>query len=280
MKFGKMRTRGASNPAPSLRICCANAANYLERLTEKSSVVHCITNTVTVNDCANAVLAVGARPVMAEHPRETAQITAAAGALLINTGSLTDSKIAAMKESARSAKEHNIPFVLDCVGIASSDVRYETVKELLEINIPDIIKGNASEITALCKGVMSDCGVDATGTADETAVRAFAKQHGSVIVVTGETDIITDGMRTVHVKNGCDMLTKVTGTGCMLGCIMAAVATVADKFSAAVYAAAIMGICGEIADGSRGTGTLRMSLMDNLSTITDKDISEKIKIEG
>ena len=255
--------------------------NYLERLTGKSSVVHCITNTVTVNDCANAVLAIGARPVMAEHPRETAQITAAAGALLINTGSLTDSKIAAMKASARSAKEHNVPFVLDCVGIASSDVRYETVKELLEINTPDIIKGNASEITALCKGIMSDSGVDSTASsADEAAARAFAEQHGAVVVVTGEVDIITDGTNTVHVKNGCDMLTKVTGTGCMLGCIIASVLTVADKFGAAVYAAAIMGICGETADTSHGTGTFRVSLMDNLSTITDKEISEKIRFEG
>ena len=255
--------------------------NYLERLTEKSSVVHCITNTVTVNDCANAVLAIGARPVMAEHPRETAQITAAAGALLINTGSLTDSKIEAMKASAKSAKEHNIPFVLDCVGIASSGVRYETVKEMLSINTPDIIKGNAAEIAALCQGAMSECGVDADGsTANETAVRAFAKQYKTVVTVTGETDIITDGERTVRVKNGCQMLTKVTGTGCMLGCIMASVSTVTDSFSAAVYAAAIMGICGETADTSKGTGTFRVELMDSLSTITDKDISEKIKLEG
>ena len=253
--------------------------NYLERLTEKSSVVHCITNTVTVNDCANAVLAIGARPVMAEHPKETAQITAAAGALLINMGSLTDSKIAAMKASAKSAKEHNIPFVLDCVGVASSDVRYETVKEILAINTPDIIKGNAAEISALCKGVMSECGVDAPDAdIDETAVKAFAEKYGTVIAVTGETDIITDGVRTAHVKNGCEMLTKVTGTGCMLGCIMAAVASVADSFSAAVYAAAIMGVCGETADNGHGTGTFRVSLMDNLSTITDNDVAEKARI--
>ena len=261
--------------------------DYLYRLGNSQPLIHCITNTVTVNDCANALLAIGARPVMAEHPRETAQITAAADALLINTGSLTDSKIDAMKASAQSAREHNVPFVLDCVGIASSDVRYETVKELLEINTPDIIKGNAAEITALCKGVMSDSGVDSTTSkTDETAVQEFAKQSGAVIAVTGETDIITDGVKTVHVKNGCSMLTRVTGTGCMLGCVMAAMSAVADAFDAAVYAAAIMGICGETADTSRGTGssggtgTFRVSLMDNLSTITDKDISEKIKIEG
>ena len=259
--------------------------NYLERLTEKSSVVHCITNPVTVNDCANAVLAIGARPVMAEHPRETAQITAAAGALLINTGSLTDSKIEAMKASAQSAKEHNVPFVLDCVGIASSDVRYETVRELLEISTPDIIKGNASEITALCNGIMSDSGVDSTAsTTDAAAVQEFARRNKTVVAVTGETDIITDGERTVYVKNGCSMLTRVTGTGCMLGCIMAAVSTVADAFDAAVYAAAIMGVCGELADtsggtgSSGGTGTFRVSLMDNLSTVTDKTVAEKAKI--
>ncbi len=253
--------------------------NYLEQLAAKAAVVHCITNTVTVNDCANAVLAIGARPVMAEHPEEAAQITSASDALLINMGSLTDSKIAAMRASAEAARENSIPFTADCVGIASSSLRLRIIKELLKINTPDIIKGNAAEINALCRGIMSECGVDSVGAADENAVRAFAERHKTVVMVTGETDVITDGKRTVRVKNGHPAMTRITGTGCMLGCVAAALSSTADAFNASVYAAALMGICGETADSSRGTGTFRTALMDNLSTVTDKIIAEKARIE-
>ncbi len=256
--------------------------NYLERLARNAPIVHCITNTVTVNDCANAVLAIGARPVMAEHPAETARITAAADALLINMGSLTDSKIAAMRAAVKSAKRNGVPFVVDCVGIASSDIRLETARELIAITAPAVIKGNAAEIRALCEGVMSESGVDSTEPetdADERAARIFAKRHNTVVMTTGPADVITDGDRTARVKNGCEMMAKITGTGCMLGCVTAAFTSVADAFDAAVYAAVVMGVCGEAADRTRGTGTFRMTLMDNLSMVTDGEIMGKINLE-
>lgn len=254
--------------------------DYLKKIKNTSPLVHCLTNVVSVNDCANALLAIGARPVMAEHPAEAAKITSTAAALLINTGTLTDSKIAAMKISA--AEIGKKPFVIDCVGAASSAVRYETVEELLEINVPRIIKGNVAEIAAVCTGKMTGCGVDAVKKSgiDAEALERFASSIGAVAAVTGEEDVITDGEKIVRVKNGSPMLAKVTGTGCMLGCIMAAMMTVTDAYNAAVYSASVMGICGEIAAyGSPGTGTFRVKLMDALSSVTDADILEKINVD-
>lgn len=250
--------------------------DYIKRLNELSPLIHCITNTVTVNECANAVLAVGARPIMAEHPAEAAEITGLANALLINTGSLTDSKIAAMKASAAAVKGK--PFVLDCVGAASSSLRREVINQTLEINTPSVIKGNASEILALCTGKISKSGVDATEGIDEALIHELAVNTGAVIAVSGKEDIITDGQRTAHIKNGCAMMSRVTGTGCMLGCVTAALMSVADAYSAAVYAAAVMGICGEAADTNSGAGSFAVRLMDELSLITDADVSKKIRM--
>lgn len=252
--------------------------DYLQKIKEKAPLIHCITNTVTVNDCANALLAIGARPVMAEHPMEAAEITAISDALLINTGSVTDSKIKAMRASAQEIGSR--AFVMDCVGASSSSLRRSVIRELLQINTPRIIKGNASEIVSLYSGEISCSGVDAAAgqSISGRAVMDFAKSTGAVIAVTGKEDIITDGKRITRIKNGSPMLSKITGTGCILGCIMAALMSVTDEYSAAVYAAALMGICGEQAD-TLGAGTFHVSLMDRLSQITDREISENIKTD-
>lgn len=246
-------------------------------LREKNPLVHCITNTVTINDCANALLAIGARPVMAEHPEEAAEFTTAADALLINTGTLTPSKTEAMLISAKAAKEKGIPFVLDCVGAMSSSVRKKLISELIKINTPAIIKGNAAEIETVIGGHSAASGVDSNEETDFEGATAAAKKLGSVIMVTGERDFITDGTHSAIISNGTPMLSKVTGTGCMLGCIAAALAAINEPLTAAKYSAAIMGICGERADTGVGTGTFRVKLMDELSLITDEIITHSIK---
>lgn len=249
----------------------------IKNIREKNPLVHCITNTVTINDCANALLAIGARPVMAEHPDEAAEITAAADALLINTGTIYPSKIEAMKRSAKAAKEKGIPFVLDCVGAMSSSVRKLLISELIKINIPTIIKGNAAEIEAVTGGDAHASGVDSTEETDYKGAITAAKKLGTVIMVTGERDFITDGEYSAIISNGTPMLSKVTGTGCMLGCITAAAAAANEPFKAAKHIAAVMGICGERADTGCGTGTFRVHLIDELSLITDEIISNNIK---
>lgn len=251
--------------------------DIIKRLRDKKPLVHCITNTVTINDCANALLAIGARPVMAEHPDEAAEFTAAADALLINTGTIYQSKIEAMKRSAKAAKDKGIPFVLDCVGAMSSSVRKELISELIKINVPSIIKGNAAEIEAVTGGNAAASGVDSNEETDYNGAIAAAKKLGTVIMVTGEHDFITDGAQSAVISNGTPMLSKVTGTGCMLGCIASALTATNEPLTAAKYSAAIMGICGERADTGCGTGTFRVKLMDELSLITDEIIINSIK---
>ena len=249
----------------------------IKNIRENNPLIHCITNTVTINDCANALLAIGARPVMAEHPGEVAEFTAAADALLINMGTITASKIEAMRISVGTAKEKGIPYVLDCVGAMSSSVRKALISELIKINTPALIKGNASEIEAVMGGRSKASGVDSDEQTDYNGAIEAARRLGTVIMVTGASDFITDGTQSAVILNGTPTLSCVTGTGCMLGCIAAALAAENKPFTAAKYSAAIMGICGERADNGCGTGTFRVRLMDELSLITDEIITRNIK---
>ena len=119
-----------------------------EAVRHKQPLIHCITNPISINQCANGILAIGARPMMAEHPKEVREITETAGALMLNLGNITDARMESMKISMLTAKEKNLPVMLDAVGIACSKLRRDYIAELLEINIPTVIKGNYSEITA------------------------------------------------------------------------------------------------------------------------------------
>lgn len=249
----------------------------IESLKENSPLIHCLTNTVTVNDCANAVLAIGARPVMAEHPDEVEEITAVSDALLINTGTLTESKILAIKNSVKCAKEKNIPYVLDCVGISASRLRYNLIKEIIEIYTPSVIKGNGAEISTLLTNVMQHSGVDSFINMKIEDIKKLSIALNTVIFVTGKNDIIANGDNLSVIENGDEYLLKVTGTGCMTGCICAAFLSVTSSFDAAVFAAATMGISAELADKTKGAGTFKISLMDKLSIINDTDIIKNIR---
>ena len=128
---------------------------------ERSSLIHCITNPISINQCANAILAVGGRPIMAEHPREVSEITATAGALMLNLGNITDVRMEAMRLSARTAAEHGTPILLDAVGVACSKLRRDYACGLMEGVTPAVIKGNYSEINALYQESYRASGVDA-----------------------------------------------------------------------------------------------------------------------
>lgn len=251
----------------------------IESLKEKAPLIHCLTNTVTINDCANALLAIGARPVMAEHPDEVREITAASDSLLINTGTVTDSKINAIKNSVICAKERNIPYVLDCVGISSSTLRYNLIREIIKIYTPSIIKGNAAEISTLLTDVMQYSGVDSLINMNAEDVKKLSRSLNTVIFVTGKYDIIASGNNLSVIENGDEYLLKITGTGCMTGCICSAFLTVTNPFDAAKFSAYVMGISAEFADKTKGAGTFRISLMDKLSTITDTDILKNKKVK-
>ena len=262
----------------------ANEINRIrDKLKEKEPLIHAITNPISINQCANAVLALGARPMMAEHPREVGEITSTAGALLLNLGNITDVRMESMKISLSAAKRAKVPVVLDAVGTACSKLRRDFTFELLSISAPDVIKGNYSEIAALALDDYRSSGVDADETfteqrAAEYAVK-LAKKYGNTVLASGKTDIVTDGRKIALIKNGVPRLGKITGTGCMLGVICASLLSVSDGYGAALASSAVLGISGELADFAKGSGNFFVSLMDNLSQITDEQVEKNLKAE-
>lgn len=246
-------------------------------------LIHCITNPISINQCANAILAIGARPMMAEHPKEVSEITRTAGALMLNLGNITDARMESMEISAKTAKEQNIPFLLDAVGTACSTLRREYVKNLLNAAIPTVIKGNYSEIQALYRDSYHSSGVDADSgldirTMDHTAL-SLARSLNTIILASGKTDIVTDGKRLCHIHNGTHQLSQITGTGCLQGALCAAYLSAKPGMEAVITGCAVLGICGELARTDRGTGTFLCNLMDSLSTLTDAQLKEKLKLE-
>lgn len=250
-------------------------------LKQKNPLVHCITNPISINQCANAVLAVGGRPIMAEHPEEVYEITQTASSVMLNIANITDARMESIAISAACCKEKNIPFVLDIVGMACSSLRRDYVNNLLEIAVPNIIKGNYSEIKALMGGYTSK-GIDSEdieiSQLDSVCVR-LARKYKTVILASGKTDIVTDGKQLFHINNGTSQLGRITGTGCMQGALCGSFLSACTHLYAAVTAAAILSICGELAKTDKGNGSFMVSLMDKLSAVTDDEIEEKLQVE-
>ena len=247
-----------------------------EAVRNQQPLIHCITNPISINQCANGILAIGARPMMAEHPKEVREITETADALMLNLGNITDARMQSMKISIRTAKEKNIPVILDAVGIACSKLRRDYIAELLEIGIPTVIKGNYSEIFALYHDAYRSSGVDADASINAESITyvaaELARKYHTTILASGKIDIVTDGTRIVHVKNGTPQLSAVTGTGCLLGALCGAYLSVCADMNAAVTACAVLGVCGQLAETPKGSGSFMVNLMDALSTLTDAQL--------
>lgn len=239
-------------------------------------LVHCITNPISINQCANALLAVGAKPIMAEHPREVSEITASASALLLNIGNITDVRMKSMKRAAATANRKGVPIVLDAVGAACSGIRRKYVRRLAHGYDFALIKGNYSEICALYDLRYGSVGVDADAAlAFDTALTAAkkaARKYGCVILASGKTDIVTDGRQTALVKNGTPQLSRVTGTGCMLGALCAAFCANCDAIDAAVLACAVMGISAERIHV--GNGSFTAGLIDAIAAFEGEYLAD------
>ncbi len=257
--------------------------NIRNNIINQKPIIHCITNPISINQCANTILAVGARPIMAEHPKEVSEITEASSGLMLNIGNITDVRMESMIISLKKACEKSIPSVLDVVGAACSKIRRDYVFELLKTYNIQIIKGNYSEIMALCDNNYRSPGIDAQTTLDMNTVAKcstmLAEKYKTVIIATGKTDILADGKKIIYVFNGTPQLTTVTGTGCMLGALCSAFASVSNPLLSAVSACAVFGICGQLAETDKGGGSFMSNLMDKLSTIKLKEISSYLNLE-
>lgn len=255
-----------------------------ENLKEKSPLIHNITNYVTVNDCANILIACGGAPIMADAKEEVEEITTICGGLNINIGTLNENTISSMLLAGKKANTLSHPVILDPVGAGASSLRTQTAYKLLEeINFA-VIRGNISEIKTLAMGSGTTKGVDADisdtvndETLDGTIVFAkqFAEKTGAVVAITGAIDIVTDGKIVYIIGNGHAMMSKITGTGCMLTAMTAAYITANPDniLEATATSVCAMGICGELAHS-------RLSKMDGNASYRNYIIDEVYNLDG
>ena len=256
--------------------------------------VHNITNYVTVNDCANMVLACGASPIMADDAAEVEDITSLCAGLNLNIGTLNSRTIPSMLLAGHTAHRLGRPVVLDPVGAGASHLRTETALRLLREVKPTVIRGNISEMRTLAVGSGTTKGVDADAVDAVTEanlddgvqlVKAFAKQTGCIVAVPGAIDLVSDGERCWCIRNGRAEMSRITGTGCQLSALMTAflVANPDRKLDAAAAAVCMMGLAGEIGWANMqpgdGNSTYRNRIIDAIFNMTGDALEEGAKYE-
>ena len=250
----------------------------IKLLRENPPLVHCITNPVTINDCANLLLSCGASPIMADDPMETAEVVSSASALVLNLGMPNPRKLEGMLTAGKEANRRKIPVVLDPVGVGVSRFRTESVQRLLKEIEFSVIRGNISEIHALCGIASSSRGVDALADMTQEqvndAVHHLANATGAVVAVSAATDVVTDGLRRIHIHGGTPLMSRISGTGCMLTALIGMFCGVLpqDPLKAATIACALMKRFGEHAAlmmECRNTGfsSMRRYLIDTASRL-------------
>lgn len=267
--------------------------NIIKNVRDMVPLVHNITNYVTVNDCANVLLACGGSPIMSDDKDEVCEITSICNALNINIGTLNERTIESMFLAGKKANELGHPVILDPVGAGASSLRTKTAINLVNEIKFDVIKGNISEIMTIYNGFGSTKGVDAdssdmayTKDLDKTALNAMAlsKRTGAIIVVTGEVDIVADSETAYAVKNGNRLMSKVSGTGCMLSAMLGAyiAANMDNKLEAALTAVCVMGVAGERAvekaiGDDKGSASLRTNIIDEIYKLSEASLKELAK---
>lgn len=267
---------------------------YLDNVRGKSPLVHNITNYVTVNDVANALLACGASPIMADEPDDAVEITAICNGLNINIGTLNSRTIESMFKAGKRASELGHALLLDPVGAGASSLRTDTAINLIKQIKFDVIRGNASEIKTLVMGSGTTHGVDAdkadSVNNDNLAfmidfVKDFARSSGSIIALTGAIDLVADSSRCFVIRNGKPEMGRITGTGCQLSGIMTAfiAANPDNKLEACAASVCMMGFAGEIAfsrlqDGE-GNSTYRNRIIDAIYNMNANMLDSGAKYE-
>lgn len=259
----------------------------LQRIRYRQPLVHCISNYVSANDCANLLLAAGASPMMADAPEEMEEISTLCDAHVFNLGIPSAQRFHAMEISAMAACRMARPLVLDPVGVGSSAFRWKAANRLLESFPFAVIRGNASEITALANGATAQRGVDAEAALEASVqdVYTLARKTGAIVALTGDVDILSDGQRLYRVYNGCSMMRAVTGAGCMLSALIGAAVAVypQDLLEATLAAVCTMGVCGERAfarmRAQDGNAAFRTGMIDALYRLRPEELGEEARYE-
>lgn len=253
-----------------------------EKMKEESHTIHSIVSPLVANDLANILLSLNQAPFMAEYKNEVYEVTQNSNALLINLGTFNESKLISMGEALRSAKKNNIPVVLDPVGASATKERLQTSLHFLKKYPINVVKGNYSEIYSIYHKKLSTSGVDSHVIDRDEIVeicKSLSSMYNIVVVATGKEDIICEGDNTIVLKNGSPMLSKITGTGCIAGGLIAACYSFDPSTDAIVLALSILNIGSELANKDCGMGTFKISLLDEISLINTKNLNERIDYE-
>ena len=253
----------------------------LRELRERKPLIHQITNYVVMNETANVTLAIGALPVMAHAPEEVEEMASHAGALVLNIGTLSQEWVEAMVLAGKAAGRAGVPVVLDPVGVGATSLRTESARRILEQVEVAVVRGNPAETAALA-GIEAEIrGVESLGAAAEGAELASgaARALGTTVSVTGATDFVSDGERTLAVRNGDPLLATITGSGCMSSTMTGCFLAVERSVEAAAAALAAFGVAGEdAASGAKGPGTFHANLYDALYNLTPETLDERARI--
>lgn len=255
--------------------------NPLENLRKTAPLVHSITNYVVMNNTANALLAVGASPIMAHAQKEVADMVGIVHALVVNIGTLDEYWVESMSLASQRALELGKPWVLDPVGAGATPYRNETLSHLIGFK-PTVIRGNASEILSLANVAVASRGVDSSNRSEEAvdAGKQLASQLGCVVCISGATDYVIDPYRVARIANGHEWMPKITGMGCTASVMVGAFLGVEkDPFEATLSAMTVMGVAGELAaQQAAGPGSLQMHFYDALFSLTDKQLVDMAKV--
>ncbi len=261
-----------------------SAGEILSRIRANKPVVHSITNYVVMNSTANVLLAMGASPIMAHAAEEMEDIEAISTSMVINIGTLSKQWIEYMNLASRIARDMGKPFVLDPVGAGATKLRTDAARNIIESYKPTVVRGNASEILALSPEGGKTRGVDSIHTMEDAveAARTIALSLNTVIAVTGERDLVTDGKRSLIVTGGHSLMGYVTGTGCAATVIVAAfLAEEKDAVTATAAALSFFGLAGErAAEGAQGPGSFWVNVLDQLYKITPAELEDAARINA
>ena len=257
--------------------------DIFEKIQINHPLIHHITNSVTINDCANITLCIGASPVMAHAHEEVADMVACAQALVLNIGTLDAYQVESMHLAATAAEKHAIPIILDPVGAGATPYRTEVAKDLISSFPIAVIKGNIGEIGTLVGAEAEVRGVDAgafSGKPESIAIQ-LAEKEDTIVAITGAVDTIADGKKVISIANGSKAMGTISGTGCMAASLIGSCAAVTqDYLAASVTALCAFGIAGEhAAMYADGPISFKTGLFDTLSKLTPDVLLKEGKIQ-
>lgn len=262
--------------------------SLIETVRADKPLIHHITNYVTVNDCANITLAIGASPIMADALAEAGDIAKMSSALVLNMGTLNESTISSMISAGKVANSNKIPIIFDPVGAGSSALRNKTAALILNELRPTVLCGNISEIKFLTGLESKTKGVDASDNDvsslahTQMIAKQLANRFSCIVAITGAVDVVSDGKKVICIENGHPMLDCLTGTGCMCSSLIGSLCgAVKTPLEATVTALLCMGIAGETAfdmAGNKGNGSFHTALHDVISKLNTKTLERKARL--